>query len=612
MLTLGAKAALMIVSAVVSAALSRAAPPVGAASPENPPAHAARFAHEAVAADQPLASAAGEEILAKGGNAVDAAVATSFALSVVRPFSCGIGGGGFMVIVLPAGDGKASQGTVTTAINYREMCPAGVGADYYEKMGDAATEASRHGGKAIATPGTIAGLLYALDKYGTMKRADVLAPAIHVARDGFVADEAYAKAAADTISKFEKHPEWKTRFGFAWERFLASGKVKAGDRITLPEQAKAFELIARDGLDALTKGDLGKAICEASAKDGGALTLDDLRAFKVVEVEPLRFEALGRTLVTMPPPSSGGVAMAETLGIMERQAGGGAAALVKNGEWPQYTHLLIEAFDHAFADRAEWMADPAFVEVPVKRLLSEDYLKERAICIQPTGPLPREIYGTHEKEEEEKALPDDGGTSHLCVVDSKGGAVSCTETINLEFGSLVAVPEYGFILNDQMDDFTTRKGQVNAFGLVQSEKNLPAPGKRPLSSMTPTIVLDKSGKVEAVAGASGGPRIITGTTQVLLNSFLLGLPAGEAVARPRLHHQWMPNMLEMEDNYPGKWNGLEVSFWMIKLHHQQNPAKEHACVQLIRRHMGGEGEQRGEGGWDAACDPRKGGAPAGK
>ncbi len=564
---------------------------------------AGSFRTECMAADHPMASAAGAEILAKGGNAVDAAVATSFTLSVVRPFSCGIGGGGFMVIVLPAREGRAA---VSMAINYREMCPAGVGPEYFEKL-DA--DAPRHGGKAVATPGTIVGLLHALDKYGTMKRGEVLAPAIRAAREGFVADAAYEAAAMDTIEKFEKHPEWKARFGFAWERFLGSGKVKAGDRIVLPEQAEALELIAREGIEAVTKGALGKAMCAAAAKDGGSLTIDDLRAFKVVEVEPLRIgsKMLGdRTLVTMPPPSSGGVAMGEALGIMERRELGGMA---KKGEWPQYTHTMIESFKHAFADRAEWMADPAFVEVPVARLLSADYLLEQSLRISPTRVRPPELYGT--RENEPKDGPEDGGTSHLCVVDSWGGAVACTETINLSFGSLVAVPEFGFILNDQMDDFTTRRGEKNAFGLVQSEKNLPAPGKRPLSSMTPTIVLGKDGRVDAVAGASGGPRIITGTTQVLLNSYVLGLGAGEAVSRPRLHHQWMPNMLEMEENYPGKWNGLEVSVWMTKLHHQQKPgaAKEHSCVQFIRRSEKGEGSG---GGWEAACDPRKGGAPAGK
>ncbi len=584
------------------------AQPTDAAKPAP---NAATFDREAVAADHPLASAAGAEILAAGGNAVDAAVATSFTLSVVRPFSCGIGGGGFMVIVLPAHDGKPA---IATSINYRETCPAGVGPDYYEKIAaeeallvhdapkdwHAAGEASRHGGKAAGTPGTMLGLLYALEKYGTMDRAKVLAPAIKIAREGYAADAAYARAAEDAIAKFEKHPEWKTRFAFTWERFLGSGKLKEGDRIKLPEQAAAMELLARDGAKAVTEGELGRAICAAASGDGGTLTIDDLKAFKPVELEPIRFDAFGRSFVTMPPPSSGGVAIAQILGIMERCD---VAEMVKNEQWAHYNHLMVESFMHAFADRAEWMADPSFVDggVPVKRLLSDEYLKARAAKFDRIRTHEPETYGTR------AAPPDDGGTSHLCVVDSRGGAVACTETINLVFGSLLPVTKFGFILNDQMDDFTTRRGEPNAFKLVQSDKNLPAPGKRPLSSMAPTIVLDKDGKVEAIAGASGGPRIITGTAQVLLNSLLLGLPAAEAVARPRMHHQWMPNLLEIEDNYPGKWNGLEVKFWMQKLHHQSVPAKEHCAVQLIKR-VTEDGKTR----WQAASDPRKGGSPAGK
>ena len=559
--------------------------------------NAATLDREAVAADHPLASAAGAEILGAGGNAVDAAVATSFTLSVVRPFSCGIGGGGFMVIVLPAHDGKPA---VTTAINYRETCPAGVGPDYFEKLGAESKDASKYGGTAVGTPGTMLGLLYTLEKYGTMDRARVLAPAIKIAREGYGADSAYAQAAADAIAKFEKHPEWKTRFAFTWERFLGSGNLHEGDRIVLAEQASALELLARDGAKAITEGELGRAICAAARADGGTLTIDDLRAFKPVELEPIRFDAFGRSFVTMPPPSSGGVAIAQIFGIMERRD---AAGMVKREEWASYTHAMIESFKHAFADRAEWMADPAFVDggVPVNRLLSDEYLRERAARIHRAETQGSESYGTR------AAPPDDGGTSHLCVVDSHGGAVACTETINLGFGSLLPVARFGFILNNQMDDFTTRRGEPNAFKLVQSDKNLPAPGKRPLSSMTPTIVLDQEGKVEAVAGASGGPRIITGTAQVLLNSLLLGLPASEAVARPRTHHQWRPNLLEIEDNYPGRWNGLEVKFWMLKFHHQTTPATQHCAVQLIKR-VTEDGKTR----WQAASDPRKGGSPAGK
>ena len=564
------------------------------AAPTTP--NAATYKQEAVAADHPLASAAGAEILAAGGNAVDAAVATSFTLSVVRPFSCGIGGGGFMVISLPAHHGKPA---VATAINYRETCPAAIGPDYYEKLGEGEKNASRHGGKAVATPTTISGLLYALEKYGTLDRQHVLAPAIKIARNGFTADAPYAAAAIYTIERFEKHPEFKARFVFTWERFLGSGKLHEGDRVMLPEQAAALELIARDGIKAFTEGELGRAICEAAKADGGVLTLDDLKSYKPAELDPIRFEAFGRTFLTMPPPSSGGVALAQMFGIMQRQD---AVGMVQRKEWAPYTHTMIEGFKHAFADRAEWMADPAFVDVPIKRLLSEKYLDERAAQIKKTTTQGPEFYGTRATPP-----PDDGGTSHLCVIDSHGGAVACTETINLVFGSLLPVDKYGFILNDQMDDFTTRRGEPNAFHLTQSDRNLPAAGKRPLSSMTPTIVLDKDGKVEAIAGASGGPRIITGTAQVLLNALLLGLTASESVARPRVHHQWMPNLLEIEDNYPGRWQGIQVRVWMQKLHHQTIEAKDHCAVQLIKR-TSVEGEQC----WEAASDPRKGGCPAGK
>lgn len=567
-----------------------------AVEPVRQPAYAATFQHQAVAADHPLASAAGAEILAAGGNAVDAAVATSFALSVVRPFSCGIGGGGFMIISLAARDGKPA---ISIAINYRETCPVAIGPEYYERLGDQGKDASRSGGKAVATPATIAGLLYALDKYGTMDRPHVLAPAIKIAREGFIADAAYAVAANATIEKFGKHTEWKTRFAFTWERFLGSGSMKEGDRIVLAEQASALELISRDGIKALTEGDLGRAMCEASKADGGELTLEDLRMYKPLEVDPIRFDVFGRTILTMPPPSSGGVALAQMFGILERREAG---AMVQRQEWGPYTHVLAESFKHAFADRAEWMADPAFVDVPVKRLLAADYLDARAAKITPAQTHGPEWYGTRAAPP-----PDDGGTSHICVVDSHGGAVACTETINLLFGSFVPVAKYGFLLNNQMDDFTTRRGEPNAFGLRQSDRNLPAAGKRPLSSMTPTIVLDKSGNVEVIAGASGGPRIITGTAQAILNAILLGLPASEAVARPRMHHQWMPKMLEIEENYPGRWQGIEVRFWMQKLHHQTIPAKDHCAVQLIKRvSMDGRSQ------WEAASDPRKGGCPSGK
>lgn len=264
---------------------------------------------------------------------------------------------------------------------------------------------------------------------------------------------------------------------------------------------------------------------------------------------------------------------------------------------PAYVHLVTEASKHAFADRARWLADPEFVEIPIKGLLSRAYLKQKAEQIDPSTPLAIDAYGTTAPP------PDDGGTSHLCVIDEHGGAVSCTETINLIFGSLVVVPEFGFALNNEMDDFQARMDHANAFGLLHATKNRPAPGKRPLSSMTPIIALQRAsagggGQVALLAGGSGGPRIISGTLQVALNALYMGMDAKEAVEQPRFHHQWMPDKLQMED---GLFNN-EREHLLGKLGHVVERRDAVGNVQVITR---------GADGWHAASDPRKGGAPAG-
>jgi len=580
-------------------------------------AFSASYERFAVAADHPLASAAGAEVLRSGGNAVDAAVATSFALSVVRPYACGIGGGGFMVIaginvgareangdastVGASGEGEGPPprpvplggGVGGVCINYREMCPGAVGAEYFEKIDD--LEASTRGGKSCGVPGTVAGLMYALDKYGTMERAKVLAPAIRLAREGYACDAAYLRAAKSLIERFDQKPEWKTRFAFTWTRLLASGTIAIGDIIKLPEQAAVLERIAAEGAAGFYKGEVGRTIVEAARADGGELTLEDLAGFEVVEMLPLRVKFAGRTLLMMPPPSSGGLAMAEVFGILERK---NLDDVVKTENWAFYTFLLVESLKHAFADRAKFLGDPAFVDVPVARLLSKEYLDELAGRVRVGKVKHSELYGTMGQ------LPEDGGTSHLSVIDGKGGAVACTETINLGFGSLVATEKLGFCLNDQMDDFTTRRGGVNAFGLQQSDKNLPAPRKRPLSSMSPTIVMDKQGRVEAVAGGSGGPRIITATVQVLLNALVRGDSAARAVSRPRIHHQWKPYLLEIETGFDEKHEGMGVDMWMRKMGNTVKEVTAGAAVQVIVRNS--------SGGWDAACDPRVGGKPDGQ
>lgn len=539
--------------------------------------HHGVFARGAVAADHHLASLAGAEMLALGGNAVDAAVASSFTLAVVRPYSCGLGGGGFMVIHLPD---DPTHGRVTTAINYRETSP--VGPAFFTDTGLSSTV----GGAAVAVPGTIAGLAYALERYGTLDLPTVLGPAMRACMDGFEVDAHYAATAAGLIERFEETPRLKDRFPLVWYEFLREGRVAEGDRIRNIGMLKAFNWISAFGQEALAEHRLGGAIVAAANDSGGRLRVEDLLDYRPVEVEPLAVEVGGMgglTLLCMPPPSSGGTTIAQALLVM--------AALGMDPTEPLETdddrHRFVEALKHAFADRSRWMADPAFVEVPVGAMLAAENIARMAGAVGATA-LASADYGTHD------ALPADAGTSHLSVVDRWGGAVACTETINLGFGSLVGVDGYGFVLNNEMDDFTTVLGVANAFGLTQSGRNLPEVGKRPLSSMSPTIVLDGEG-VLIVVGGSGGPRIITGALQVLLNA-ASGMDAGEAVAAPRLHHQWMPDRVELEPGASGWGDGLRARG------HRVGSQEAVGNVQLIKR---------GARGWQAASDPRKGGRPAG-
>lgn len=541
------------------------------------------FTIEAVAADHHIASAAGARMLALGGNAVDAAVATSFALSVVRPYSCGIGGGGFMVIHLPA---DPVRGRVTTALNYRETCPQGIDSDFFQGR---PLDSSRIGGPAVAVPGTVAGLLHALEHYGTLDRAQVLQPAILAAERGFIVDAHYLAEAQSLVAKFRQNPQLQERFPLLWNQYLLQGHVQEGSRITSPQQAQVLRLIARSGRDGFYAGPVAEAIVASVAGDGGVLTLEDLASYRVREVPPLEFAFDDGIILTMPPPSSGGVALAQMLGLLHRTGG-----LSQTHDVSASDHRLIEAMKHAFADRARYMADPDFVPVPIERLLSDEHLDALAARFDPSGVQSPSTYGS--TAEPASLLPDDAGTSHFCVVDQWGGAVSCTETINLAFGSKLGVTEFGFLLNNEMDDFTTKVGQANAFGLVQSETNLPEPGKRPLSSMTPTIVLDANGSVRVIAGASGGPRIISATTQVILHA-LQGKPAGEAVASPRLHHQWSPNVVRFEAAAAHRAAALQ------QLGHATSLSEALANTQAISRTANG---------WQAASDPRKGGRPAGR
>lgn len=553
-----------------------------------------RYREFAVAADHPVASEAGAAMLARGGNAVDAAVAASFCLSVVRPYSCGIGGGGFMVIFDPAREGRGSR---TIAINYREVAPAAVGPAYYR---DRPEDASTYGPHAIGVPGTVAGLLHALEAYGTLDRATVLEPAIRAAEEGFAADANFVAAFETLLDRAAEHADVAPTAAAMIDMLAPDGALEVGELVRNPAQARALRLIARRGREAFYEGPIGEAIVEVARATGGALSAADLATYSI-DVTPPLVEAVrlpdGRrgagarefTVVTMPPPSSGGVAIVQALGILERRA---AAWRGADPDEPRFVHLVTEAMKHAFADRAAFLADPRYVDVPTAALLEPAYLDALADAVSTRRTHAPERYGRA------AALAPDGGTSHLSIVDADGMAVSCTETINLYFGSLVAVPEYGFFLNNEMDDFTRVPGAINAFGLRQSEANLPEPGKRPLSSMTPTIVVE-DGRAALVVGASGGPRIITATLQVILRSLVFDSPTGEAVSAARFHHQWRPNVLEVESSLGDR--GLITA--LRATGHEVRETEDVGVVQAVRVR---------EDFIEAASDPRKGGRPAGR
>ncbi|MFU8828419.1 MAG: gamma-glutamyltransferase family protein [Phycisphaerales bacterium] len=582
-----------------------------------------------VASDHPVASRAGLRMLELGGNAVDAAVATSFALSVVRPYSCGIGGGGFMVIHLATDPGSPGSGRpVTICIDYRERAPGAMGPDWFEDRPGADPRLSGH---AVGIPGTVAGLLYALERYGTLAREQVLAPAIEAAREGFAADAHFASAlnalleeAGYTVTErgtvslrggVERgsHARRAGAMHLFWRFGPESNRdryrpVEVGDRLTNLDQARVLEEISAKGADGFYRGPIARRIVESVQRSGGPLTMEDLASYRPVESEAMVGSFGTFTFIGMPLPSSGGITMLQTLGILEQYAEqmrghvGTTPLDVADPADPVFVHALAECLKHAFANRARWLADPDFEVVPVRELLDADWFLRGADALHPRRVLPSEQYGMRSIDSASAALSvlEDGGTSHLSVVDQWGNAVACTETINLVFGSRILPAGLGFCLNNEIDDFTTRRGEPNVFGLMQAEANLPAPGKRPLSSMSPTIVLDADGRVVAVAGASGGPRIITGTLQVLLHALVFGDDAWTAVARPRFHHQWLPDVLRLEPGYGARLSVLTSP--LAERGHSIEQIPEVGVVQLILR---------SSGGWQAASDPRKGGAPAG-
>lgn len=476
-----------------------------------------------VVSSQHLASQIGADILNAGGNAVDAAVAVGYAQAVVNPCCGNIGGGGFMTIHLANGK--------DLFINFRETAPEAASANMYlDKNGNLIKDASLYGYLASGVPGTVKGLDYALEKYGTMSRQQVMEPAIKLAREGFVLTRADTDVLDTTVDRFKQDPEVARIF------LKPNGSAfQPGDLLVQTDLANTLEKIAKEGPKAFYEGEIPKIVEEASKKNGGILTAKDFANYTITDTTPISCTYRGYKFISAPPPSSGGVTICQTLNILEgynlKEMGFNSA---------EYIHTLTEAMRHAYMDRNTFLGDPAFVDNPTDKLLSKAYAEELRKEIKPNQATPstqvQPGVGPHEKPE----------TTHYSVVDDKGNAVSTTYTINGRFGSVVIPPGTGFFLNDEMDDFTTKVGEKNMYGLVQGERNAIAPSKRPLSSMSPTIVT-KDGKVFLVLGSPGGSRIISITLQTALNIIDHGMPPQEAVNAPRIHHQWLPDEVYYEE-----------------------------------------------------------------
>ncbi|WP_238531512.1 gamma-glutamyltransferase [Collimonas fungivorans] len=475
-----------------------------------------------VVTSQHLASQVGVDILKMGGNAVDAAVAVGYAQAVVNPCCGNIGGGGFMTIHLA--DGR------DTFINFRETAPAAASANMYlDANGKAITNASLFGYLAAGVPGTVLGLDSAQRKYGKLTRAQVMQPAIKLARDGYILNRGDTDILDTTIAQFKKDPE-------AARLFLRRDgtPLQPGDRLVQKDLAKTLEAISRNGPDAFYKGAIPAAVERAAKAGGGIITAADFAGYKISESAPLSCNYRGYVFVSAPPPSSGGATMCQILNILEgydmRALGFHSASAV---------HYMTEAMRHSYMDRNTFLGDPAFVKNPLERLLSKEYaasIREKIAADKATPSVEVQPgMAPHEKPE----------TTHYSIVDKDGNAVSTTYTINGRFGAVVIAPGTGFFLNDEMDDFTVKAGVQNLFGLVQGATNSIAPGKRPLSSMAPTLVT-KDGKTYMVLGSPGGSRIITITLETALNVIDYGMAPQEAVDAPRIHHQWLPDEVYYE------------------------------------------------------------------
>ena len=538
---------------VLALALFLCIAPFAQAQDEQP----VRAKHAMVVSIHHLATDAGVEVLKEGGNAVDAAVATEFALAVVYPAAGNIGGGGFMLIHFAASSNAGPNAGKDTFIDYRESAPQAATVNMYlDAKGNIIPDASVTGYKAIGVPGSVAGMVYAEKKYGKLTLQQVMAPAIRLASEGYVlTGQEAGELHESTLSEFPASKRIFQRDG----NFYKSGEV-----FKQPELAATLRTIAADP-DDFYHGGIAKKLAEDLQQGGGILTTDDLARYVVKEREPLIGTYRGYTIVGAPPPSSGGVALIEVLNILE-----GYDLSRQHDRTPEEMHLVIEAYRRAYMDRTDYLGDPDYVNIPVAQLISKQYAAAWRESILPDKATP-----SRELKRPAGFLPlpptmaevrhESAQTTHFSVMDANGNAVSVTTTLNNGFGSAVTAEGLGFLLNDEMDDFASKQGVPNLFGLIQGPANSIAPGKRPLSSMTPTIVL-KDSKVRFVLGSPGGGRIITTVANIFISAADESLNIQQAVDAPRFHHQYLPDTVYLEPGFSGATiSGLRAMDYTLKI-----------------------------------------------
>ena len=531
--------------------------------------------HGMVTSDAPLASEAGVAILKHGGNAIDAAVATAFALAVVMPEAGNIGGGGFLVL-------RLKDGTVT-ALDFREKAPMAARRDMYLDAEGLPTDLSITGHLSAGVPGSVAGLYEAHRKFGRLPWPDVIAPAIRLALDGFPVTADFAGSVRADSARLARYPA-------SVALFLPEGfPVREGSLWKNPDLARSIQRVAERGPQGFYEGETAGLIAEEMRRGNGIITAEDLRTYSAVWREPITASYRQHTIVSMPPPSSGGMSVAMIANILE-------AYDLRSLGWhsPEAIHLTVEAMRRTFADRNHFLGDPDFLTIPQAVLVSKTYAAERRESIDPERATPSAGVAHGVPIQRSESMH----TTHFSVADSAGNVVALTTTINHGFGSAVTVAGAGFLLNNEMDDFASKPGSPNAFGLVQGEANAIAPGKRILSSMSPTIVIDPHGEPLLVTGASGGPRIITAVFQVVSNVIDYGAGITFAVSAPRFHHQHLPDLILLEEGGFSP-QGMES---LHRMGHAMRQVHHLAIAPSILRK---------NGMWCGGADPRMGGAAVG-